>query len=223
MRDANAILVIILRVLGAAGCGAWMATALASCGGKVVVDAASAASSGAGGANASTSSSASGTSGGPGGAGGGAPVACGAQVGVTCPPDQFCDFSDDSCGNDQIAGVCTPRPLACPPVFIPTCGCDAITHNTPCDANREGTDQSVLHLCVAPAGMFQCGAFFCTVGKEYCETHTSQENGPISFECLPPPPSCGGDLSCDCLLGKTCGTACGGTPEGGTDIFCAGP
>lgn len=202
---------------------------LAACGGKVVVDASPSGSSvggagggsagGVGGAASTTTSTTSTSTAGPGGVGGGVvmPSACGEESGIGCPADQFCDYVDDGCGKGKINGVCTPRPQNCPPSFQPTCGCDMLVHNTPCDSQHEGADLSTVEWCVPPPGTFQCGAFFCTVGKEYCEHLVVNQGDSETASCQPLPP-CG--ASCDCLLNVTCGSACGGTPEGGVEIYC---
>jgi hypothetical protein len=200
-----------------------LALLLAACGGKVVVDAAPSGGSGAGaGTGVGGTGGGSTTTVGAGGASGvgGDPVLkvpCSNEEGVGCPDDQFCDYADDLCGKKTIHGICTPRPLGCPPTFQPTCGCDAAVYNTPCDAQREGTDLSAVTWCVPPAGMWQCGTFFCTVGKEFCE-HQVVDQGASETASCKPLPACG--ASCDCLLSTGCGSSCGFTPEGGIEVFC---
>ncbi len=148
---------------------------------------------------------------------GGASVVCSTENGLGCPADQFCDYADDRCGLGKINGVCRPEPLACPPSYEPTCGCDAEVHDTPCDTQREGFDLNTEKSCVAPPGKFQCGALFCNVGEQYCEVIFVDQGASETGTCKPLPP-CG--ATCDCLLGATCGLTCNGTGEGGIEVHC---
>src|SRR5690606_21166607 len=58
------------------------------------------------------------------GADSGVEVACGGRAGATCKDSEYCDFPNDSCGSDDSEGVCRARPLLCPPIYEPACGCD---------------------------------------------------------------------------------------------------
>jgi hypothetical protein len=161
---------------------------------------------------------------GTGGTGGvGGSVFCGGIAGIACAADEYCDFSDDLCGGNDNGGVCTKRPLGCTDNFWPTCGCDGQVYGNPCDANSHGEDINDGASCAPPAGMFGCGAHFCTTGKEYCEMDGSDIGGtPSTFGCKPLPAGCGSAPDCACLSGVPCGTLCSVQPDGGLQIVCPG-
>lgn len=66
-----------------------------------------------------------------------------------CPDAFYCQFRINQCGGDPNSvdaaqGVCLPRPLGCPDVWAPVCGCDGQTHSNACDAAAAGV--SIRHL-----------------------------------------------------------------------------
>ncbi len=161
---------------------------------------------------------------GSGGVGGGVmmPVVCSAQNGMGCADGEFCSYQDNQCGMGAVNGACTKRPKVCPP-DLPgnppelACGCDAELHASSCWTRHDGTDLSVTHLCATPVGMFACGGLFCTIGQAYCKHAVFDQGGSETTSCVHLP-DCG--ATCDCLLSTTCGSTCGGTPEGGIEVFC---
>jgi hypothetical protein len=58
-----------------------------------------------------------------------------------CSKTEFCEKPDGYCKEN---GVCTAKPEMCPLFFAPACGCDMITYNNPCEANRNGI--SILYM-----------------------------------------------------------------------------
>lgn len=217
---------------------AWKLAAVAltvvGCGGQGIVDGTTsggstgASTSGAGGDGSTSSvastSDASSSAMGSGGFGGGVmmPVVCSAQGGVGCADDEICDYPDNQCGTGQINGICAKRPKFCPPELgndteAPACGCDAKLHKSGCATHEDGTDLSINNLCATPAGTYPCGALFCTLGTQYCK-HLLYNQGASELTSCNPLPGCG--ATCDCLLSTTCGSTCGGTPEGGIEVFC---
>jgi hypothetical protein len=162
--------------------------------------------------------------GGAGGTGGGGGSAfCGGIAGILCAADQFCDFPDDQCGGNDNTGVCVQRPIGCPDIYQPTCGCDNKVYGNACDANSQGVDVNVGEGCAPPGGMFPCGAGFCALGMQYCERDTSDVgNQPSSFSCHPLPATCGSTPSCACLSGVPCGGICMGSQNGAFEVTCPG-
>jgi hypothetical protein len=181
--------------------------------------------SGGGGQGGTTSSSSTTTTTtttttGGGGASGGT---CGGIAGTPCPADEWCDFGDNRCGGNDNGGVCVKRPVGCEKNLLPTCGCDNQIHDNECDAHKAGVDVNDSGFCKAPAGMFACGAHFCTLGSYYCQVTGSDVGGtPDSFQCAALPAGCGAMPTCACLDPGFCGGTCSATPDGGLKIFCPG-
>ena len=70
---------------------------------------------------------------------------CGGIAGLTCSdPDDFCLFPEETCGDGDIMGVCTPKPDGCLlPVIDWVCGCDGESYVYDCFAYKAG--QSIRH------------------------------------------------------------------------------
>lgn len=76
---------------------------------------------------------------------------CGGFAGLTCRPDEWCDFDDGGlCGGADALGVCRPRPGNCVDISMPVCGCDGVTHGNGCEANAAGTDVASDGPCAMP-------------------------------------------------------------------------
>jgi hypothetical protein len=150
---------------------------------------------------------------------------CGGRAGGTCPGDQYCDFTVDRCGTDDVTGVCRPRPASCPPLLVAerTCGCDLKVYSSPCDVMLAGTDLNAAGTCPLDAGAFACGFRQCNRTTQYCERDASDIGGtPDNFGCNGLPSACGTAPSCSCLAGQTCAAQCTGTASSGLTLTCPG-
>jgi hypothetical protein len=50
-------------------------------------------------------------------------------------PDFFCKTPTGAC---EGPGACTLRPLSCPDIWIPVCGCDLVTYSNECFSDKAG-------------------------------------------------------------------------------------
>lgn len=154
------------------------------------------------------------------GAGGGA--LCGTLAGLTCGPDEYCDYGNDQCGGDDGSGTCTPKPTACDDHVEPACACDGKVYGNPCDANAAGVDVNGAGGCPAPMNTFACGFTYCSFDS-YCERQTSDVGGePTLYACKPLPTACGGVASCACVANEPCGGLCMADAGGHVTATCPG-
>ena len=130
----------------------------------------------------------------------------GCTTNAHCDEKDFCDKDGDCDG----LGKCEPRPLGCPDVFDPVCGCDGNTYGNDCEAKAAGV--SVVHKGRCPSrckSNDDCDdASFCSKPDGDCEA-----NG----ECLPRPEVCVDvvDPVCGCD-GKTYRNSCEAAAAGVT-------
>jgi hypothetical protein len=62
-----------------------------------------------------------------------------------CDPGSFCKLAlQPGCGG---AGMCAPRPMICPGIYLPVCGCDKMTYDNACVANSAGQNYSKMGSC----------------------------------------------------------------------------
>ncbi len=55
---------------------------------------------------------------------------------VDCLASEFCAKVNGSCNTN---GECGTRPIACPDIYAPVCGCDSVAYENACLANQAGT------------------------------------------------------------------------------------
>jgi hypothetical protein len=152
---------------------------------------------------------------------GGAP--CGPTVEAGCNANEYCDFSDNLCGEGVRTGACVIKPLDCSgPLPEPTCGCDGTIHQNDCMANLAGFDMSLQGTCTPPAGTFACGQTYCQHAAEYCERQASDVGGePDVYRCVDLPGACGNSPSCACVETGAC-PICDENVSGDLFVTCPG-
>lgn len=142
---------------------------------------------------------------------------CGTRGGVRCGDDAFCNFEPDvACGALDRGGLCEARPMRCPAIYVPVCGCDGTTYPSACNAHAFGV--SVQHD--GPCGADECQAAGGRVvratgnGNGSCPRARSQweilVNGQSALCCvggMDPAPvtrTCGGIGALACSAGQFC-------------------
>jgi len=120
-----------------------------------------------------------------------------AQVGISvasegeCPPPPCQDNSDCSqselclktAGDCAGLGLCTEKPLMCPMIWMPVCGCDERTYANACEAQAAGINVAYEGECLVSCS----GHGDCSLG-EYCDTAHNGCGG--AGACRPRPDLC---------------------------------
>lgn len=145
---------------------------------------------------------------------------CGGFVPRSCAADEFCDYTDNTCGIADGEGACKKKPGACPAIVgRPVCGCDGNVHSSDCTAYRDGTDLNA-NGCAVPSGSFACGYAVCSLQTQYCR-HEIKPPAADLYTCITLPQACpAGAATCDCLRSEPCGTTCSGNERAGLTLVC---
>jgi hypothetical protein len=146
-------------------------------------------SSGAGGAGGATGGEGgnAGTAGsggvaGTGGTAGGGGSGC--TTNVDCETTDYCNLEECAA-----PGVCEERPVNCPDIFMPVCGCDGETYGNGCEAAAAG-------VSIRSEGACPCESNDDCIASEYCASDVScDEPG----ECVMKP------LTCPQVFDPVCG------------------
>ena len=145
---------------------------------------------------------------------------CGGFANAKCAANEYCDYTENSCGVADGAGTCHPRPVACPAIVAEreVCGCYGKVHASECAAAVDGTDLNANGSCDKVIGKFACGYLLCDLRTEYCRTEPHART-PETYSCMPLP-VCQSAPSCTCLAGERCGTQCAGDDKLGLTLTC---
>ena len=95
---------------------------------------------------------------------------------LDCPKSAYCRFEPGTCAPP---GVCVLRPLMCPDVIDPVCGCDRVTYQNECFAAQAGV--SILHEGECE-GVPECTSDRDCDDSNQCTTDTCVE-GRCEYKC----------------------------------------
>jgi hypothetical protein len=104
-----------------------------------------------------------------------------------CATGEFCECRVGSCA--KTAGVCVPRPAACPDVVAPVCGCDGVTYANDCLREQAGACKLHVGPCSATGGCFDAMARTCTGASCSPASGCPLPNQFCSPACASPPPT----------------------------------
>ncbi len=97
-----------------------------------------------------------------------------------CDITEFCSTAPATCGG---SGICSPRPAACPAIYLPVCGCNGTTYENKCKADEARVSVDYDGECNASCITdVDCGT------GEFCKTPTGicASTG----TCTPQPAKC---------------------------------
>ncbi|WAS95810.1 hypothetical protein [Nannocystis punicea] len=138
-----------------------------------------------------------------------------------CGPDEWCDWSDDRCGEGVGRGTCRPRPPPCNLVLRYTCACDGKVYGNECAAQQHGVDVAAGGGCEVPKWLRPCGYNYCEAEPVgYCAEMLPAARGEAStFKCERFPWNCAAH-DCSCIEGLPCAQPCLPAEDGCFELTC---
>lgn len=71
---------------------------------------------------------------------------CACSSNGDCGAGEYCEKAAGDCGG---FGACDDKPLSCPGLFDPVCGCDNVSYNNACEAAQAGASVNYTGLCTS--------------------------------------------------------------------------
>lgn len=72
---------------------------------------------------------------------------CGASIGRSCPPSDFCELPTGTCRLVSARGTCVTVPHICPDLYAPVCGCNGRTYANDCERRTARVDKMHDGMC----------------------------------------------------------------------------